>query len=272
MDELAKSSSGLPERVEAPRYCSYCGARLHPAFYFCLTCATPYKSMELVVTPARPKELTDGELIAKKAPNVAPLFWTYFAVVVGMAIVSYFLFTEDRPDLALIFQSAALFVTTCVFGAIHWKSLAAQFKRVGFFHLAAWLGLLALVPLLAINYFYHGWLAREMGIEGGSPLGRLRESGLGEPALILFFCILPAVIEEIAFRGLVQHWLQIAVRPAVALLLASGLFTVLHFSILSAPYIFAVGLVLGWAKWKSGSLWPSMLIHGIHNLVVIEFF
>jgi membrane protease YdiL (CAAX protease family) len=83
---------------------------------------------------------------------------------------------------------------------------------------------------------------------------------------------LPAVIEEIAFRGLVQHWLHAAISPFRAMVLASALFTALHFSVLSAPYLFALGMVLGWAKWKTGSLYPSMLIHLVHNLVVLEFF
>ena len=116
MDELTRSSAGAVEPVAAPEYCQYCGSQLHPAFYFCLACATPYKSIEHVVAPARPKELTDGELIARKAPNVAPLFWTYFSVVVGTAILCVFLFRQERPELSLIFQSAALLVTTCVFG------------------------------------------------------------------------------------------------------------------------------------------------------------
>jgi len=143
---------------------------------------------------------------------------------------------------------------------------------LSFIALMGLLGLLALVPLLAINYTYHGWLLRELGAKSRWLPGRLRQLGLGEPGLIFFLCVFPAVLEEISFRGLVQHWLQIAVRPVRAIVLASCLFTVLHFSILSAPYIFAVGMVLGWVKWKTGSLYPGILIHFIHNLIVVEFF
>jgi membrane protease YdiL (CAAX protease family) len=46
----------------------------------------------------------------------------------------------------------------------------------------------------------------------------------------------------------------------------------MHFSIVSFPYLFALGVLLGWTKWKTGSLYPSMLIHFLHNLVVIEYF
>jgi membrane protease YdiL (CAAX protease family) len=56
-----------------------------------------------------------------------------------------------------------------------------------------------------------------------------------------------------------------------ALLIASALFMALHFSVLSAPYLLLVGMLLGWAKLKTGSLYPSMLIHFLHNFIVISF-
>jgi membrane protease YdiL (CAAX protease family) len=46
----------------------------------------------------------------------------------------------------------------------------------------------------------------------------------------------------------------------------------LHFSVMSAPYLFAVGMLLGWAKQKTGSLYPSIVIHFLHNFLVIAYF
>ena len=251
--------------------CQYCGAPLNPAYYFCLACATPYKHIDSVLPRLRSAPLTDAELIAKKAPHVAPLFWTYVAVVVGSTIVRHLLFQEERPGLGLLIQSFAIFVTTCIFGSIHWRCLAVQLRRAGLFHPAAWLGLLALAPLLLGNYFYHSWILRLTDVDFRR-LGELREYGLSEPTLIFCLCVLPAIVEETAFRGLIQHWLQVALSPFRALVLASALFTMLHFTVISAPYLFLVGMVLGWTKWKTQSLYPSMLIHFIHNLVVLEFF
>jgi len=265
-------TGGVPERQAPPEYCAYCGARLDPFYYFCPVCATPYKKVESVLPALRVAPPTDGQLIEKKAPHVTTVFWTYFAVVVGSAVLCFLMFEDDRLALRLLVQTVLLFVTTCVFASMHWPSLVVQFKRFGFGKPAALYGLLALVPVLAINYGYHGWIIRELGGERALPFDRLRESGLGEPALILFFCVFPAILEEIAFRGLVQHWLQIAIRPLRAMVLASFLFMVLHFSIISAPYLFGVGMLLGWVRWKTGSLYPSILIHFLHNLIVLEFF
>lgn len=271
MSEPAPQDS-LPQETAPGETCAYCGASLDPGYYFCLTCATPYKAVERVLPRPRPAYLGEGTLIAKKAPHVTPLFWTYFAVVVGAAVAGFALFQNEEPALTLVFQTGCLFITTCIFAALHWPSLVVQFKRFGFHNRAALIGFLVLPVLLLINYVYHGWVMRALGGEGSPLLSRLRESGLGEPALILLICASPAILEEIAFRGLVQHWLSIAIRPFHALVLASVLFTILHFSLVSAPYLFAVGMLLGWTKMKTGSLYPSMVIHFLHNLIVLEFF
>lgn len=252
-------------------YCEYCGAPLDPRFYFCSACASPYKSIEGVVTPARPTPLFEGELIRRKAPHVATVFWTYFTTVVCGAIVGYVLFQEDRPDLQLLLQSVCMLIVTCVFAVIFWPSLRVQLRQPGFLHPAAYAGLAILAPLLTINYLYTRFLMGVLDAEDLAPWGLLRDEGLSQATIVALFCVYPAVSEEIAFRGLVQHWLQAAIHPFRAIILASFLFATLHFSILSFPYLFAVGMLLGWTKWKTGSLYPSMLIHFLHNFVVIAF-
>jgi membrane protease YdiL (CAAX protease family) len=257
-----------PAAREPARRCAYCGAPLHPNFYFCLACATPYQGVEAVLPVPVPPYLSDGQLIARKAPGVWPLFWTYCGVILGSWILAL-AFRRDQQAIALVISSLAMLVATLVFGALHWPSLAVQLKRFGFFRWEAYAGLAALAPLLAVNYFYHGWLRSLVGERGESGLQSL---GLSWSAMVVLICVFPAVLEETAFRGLIQHWLQTAITPLKALVLASALFTALHCSLVSAPYLFAVGMLLGWVKQKTGSLYPSMLIHFLHNFVVLAFF
>ncbi len=255
-----------------PDRCPYCGAPLAKDYYFCLKCATPFQDVENVLPIVRPQRLTDGELVQMKAPHVHALFWTYFSVVFGAGLLSFVLEGSKHPEVTFVLSGAMILVTTCIFAAMHWSALTVQFKRFGFNQPAALWALLMLVPLLLVNYGYHEVFLKSFLPQDKSPFTGLRESGFGEAGIILFICLFPAVTEEIAFRGLVQHWLQIAIKPWHAMVFASFLFTVLHFSILSFPYLFLVGMLLGWAKWKTGSLYPSMLIHFLHNFVVIEFF
>ncbi len=272
MNEVVQSNAGDLARPEVPEYCNYCGSRLDPSFYFCLSCASPYKAYDSVISKPRIRRLTESELVTMKAPNVVPLFWTFFSVVVFTSLFSYMTFGNERPDLALILNAFTLGVTTCFFAVRHWPSLAIQFQRVGFLHPVAWAALALLVPMLYLNYGYHSWVVEQSGFRDVLLTDRLRELNLGSGTLLFLYCVLPAVTEEIAFRGLLQHWLQVALSPGRAVLFASLLFAVMHFSVISFPYLTLMGMLLGWAKLKTGSLYPSMLIHFLHNAIVLEFF
>jgi membrane protease YdiL (CAAX protease family) len=255
--------------AETLDHCRYCGCPLLEQFYFCVGCGMPYKSVALVLSPSIPVPPTTGKLIELKAPRVWPLFWSYFAVVVGAAVLGALINPHDITPLIII-NALALLSLTAVWGSMHWRSLAVQFKRPGFTSGWAWLCLAGLPVALGINFAWHGFLSQYLPEEPGSEFHSL-EQALGRGGVIVFICVLPAVLEEIAFRGLLQHWLQVALGPMMALVLASALFVVLHFSIVSAPYLMVVGLLLGLAKLKTGSLYPSILIHFLHNLAVVEF-
>jgi len=259
---------------DSPQFCRYCGSQLNPMFYFCLRCATPFKSVDGVIPPHRPRKLTAEELVELKAPRVWTLFWSYLGVLIGVFVAGELLFTVDRPDLKMLLADAAIFITTCVFATIYWRSLITQLKKFGFGHPVALLSLLLLIPTLLVGFAYSEmFIPRAVGeTEIEDWLQELRNSGMTDAALIVSICLIPAVTEEIAFRGLVQHWLAVAIQPLHALVLASALFAALHFNVLGFPYLFGVGMLLGWAKWRTGSLYPSMALHFLHNFAVIMVF
>jgi membrane protease YdiL (CAAX protease family) len=199
------------------------------------------------------------------------LFWVYVAVVLGSGLLALLLFGEQERGLVILMQEAALIAVTAVFAVLHWRALKAQLMKLsGLWHPAMGAGLLMLIPCLALNYGYSRLLVR-LGAPSPSMQDVFGELSRDPTSIILIVCVAPAVLEEIALRGLLQHWLQVALRPMSALILASALFAALHFSLVSFPYLFLVGMLLGWAKWKTGSLYPSMLLHFLHNLFVVEF-
>jgi membrane protease YdiL (CAAX protease family) len=250
---------------ETIRCCSYCGSPLNGSFYFCTACSTPYKHPETVLPAVAEPYLGDGTRIARKAPAAMRVFWTYFAVVVGSAIAGAIAFDSRDIGSRLILSTVAIAVTTCIVASIYWRSLAVQLKRVGFDSPWAYAGLGLLAPLLGLNYLYHVVFVQSLG-----HVDLLRTPQWSQWGLITVFCIFPAISEELAFRGLLQHWIQAALSPWRAVVVASALFAGMHFAPISFPYLFMVGMLLGWTKWKTQSLYPSMLIHFLHNLIVIE--
>ena len=265
-------SNGESDGITRCEHCSYCGSPLNYAFYFCTVCATPYRPVSEVIPPVAPRALTESELIKKRVPNVWRVFWSYAVVIFVVLLLDYALGGgEDRKVHTLIFGSTCIFLTTVAFEVIFWRSLVVQLKDVGFLRPQAWVGFLFLALLLAANYGYHLFFIYYLGEDSPSQCW-LNETGLNSTAVFVLICLIPGITEEIAFRGLIQHWLQTVLRPWRAIVLASFLFTALHLSVLTAPYVFLLGMLLGWTKWKCRSLYPSMLMHIVHNWVVVTVF
>jgi uncharacterized protein len=80
-----------------------------------------------------------------------------------------------------------------------------------------------------------------------------------------------AVIEEIAFRGLVYVTLRSVMRPWAAILLSAALFSGLHlYSVTATLSVFWSGVVLAWSFERYRSLLPGMVAHGIGNALAVS--
>ena len=87
------------------------------------------------------------------------------------------------------------------------------------------------------------------------------------PALLCKVCLAAPVVEELVFRGAIQHFLQ-PLGQWQAVFLQAVLFAVQHGSLAGALYALACGLALGWLADRTGHLWPGMLLHSVNNLLV----
>jgi membrane protease YdiL (CAAX protease family) len=87
---------------------------------------------------------------------------------------------------------------------------------------------------------------------------------------LLVIALLPALFEEILFRGAVQQTAVGLTRNAfVGILITSVLFSAIHFSVMGFLSRTALGLVLGYVFYYSKNLWLSILMHFINNAFVI---
>jgi uncharacterized protein len=258
---------GRDLQANRPAFCSYCNAELNPFYYFCLRCATPYTSAKSVLPPEQTPYINDRQRVALKAPHASALFWSYFSVIFFTYIIGAAFQIDDNPAELMILAAVLIALVTLIFGVMHWTALKVQFGRFGFNRWEAWAGVAAVVPmvLLALGYQYFIEMITPVECAGKS----IEDLGLSRGGVLLMFCVFPAITEEIAFRGLLQHWLRAAIGPQKALLIASALFAGLHLSIATFPVLFLMGMLMGWTKQRTGSLYPSMLIHFSYNLVII---
>jgi membrane protease YdiL (CAAX protease family) len=81
--------------------------------------------------------------------------------------------------------------------------------------------------------------------------------------------LLPAICEEIAFRGFILNGLRSRFHPWTAILLSSFLFALSHLNVFQFIPSFVLGVVLGLLAVRSSSVLPGMLFHLLHNTLVI---
>ena len=84
---------------------------------------------------------------------------------------------------------------------------------------------------------------------------------------VLFFtlAVLAPCFEELMFRGFLLPWSSDRWGAGWGLALSSLLFGFIHLQPWALPMLASLGLVLGLAVRKSGSLWTSILVHGCWN-------
>ncbi|MCH7994668.1 MAG: ABC transporter permease subunit [Planctomycetes bacterium] len=91
---------------------------------------------------------------------------------------------------------------------------------------------------------------------------------------LLLVAVVPAVCEELLFRGFFLSGLMKSARPATAILVSAAVFAVFHFLLFKFLVTAVLGVVFAYLCWRSRSILPGMVAHLLHNaigaLMVIE--
>ena len=89
---------------------------------------------------------------------------------------------------------------------------------------------------------------------------------------LLIIALIPAVGEELTFRGVLQQSLTRKMNPHVAIILSAAIFSFIHFQFYGFfPRMF-LGMLLGYIFYISGSLWPCILMHFVNNGTVVVLY
>lgn len=87
---------------------------------------------------------------------------------------------------------------------------------------------------------------------------------------VFIIALLPAIGEELCFRGVLQRiFIRMVRNPIGGILLTAFFFSALHFQFEGfLPRLF-LGILLGAFYWYSGSLWTSILAHFVNNALQV---
>ncbi|MEM1093950.1 MAG: type II CAAX endopeptidase family protein [Bacteroidota bacterium] len=82
---------------------------------------------------------------------------------------------------------------------------------------------------------------------------------------LLTVAVTPAICEELIFRGYLQRNLDRVVPAAVSIVIIGILFGAYHLRFSQVLPLSVLGIYFAYVTWRTGNLWPAILIHFLHN-------
>lgn len=87
---------------------------------------------------------------------------------------------------------------------------------------------------------------------------------------LFLIALIPAISEELLFRGLLQNLLSKATRNVwIGISLSAFLFAIIHFQPFNFLPIFVLGFCYGLVAAYTGSLWIPMVLHFLNNAITL---
>ncbi len=205
------------------------------------------------------KEISEKILVPENANMVRLVQFLSTFVMFGLPAFLYAKISHKRPLMHLGFKSK----TTIVQAALVIIIMIACLPLVG--------ALTELTEALPFSKeMFEKFKAAEVEYNDQiSIIGKM--DSFPEFLLSLFMlAILPAVFEEVMFRGAVQNLLsRWWMMPVLAIIVTSLLFSLVHFSYLGFLSRAVLGFVLGWMFYRTGNIWLSIIAHAANNAVAL---
>jgi uncharacterized protein len=217
------------------------------------------------------------------------LLWGLFvfaAMFVGqIAVVVYFVLRQQGPiDVAAAIHvlgdglTISISVITGLPAVLAALWVAIRLSRTPFADYLAlrwtsWTNVL--IGVVALFVLVMGWdlVSRLTGREVTPGfMGEVLESARADSALwllVIAFCVAAPITEEFFARGfLYRGWSETALRPGGAILLSALVWTALHlqYDWFFLGEVFSIGLLLGYLRYRSHSIWLTAVLHGLNNL------
>lgn len=133
----------------------------------------------------------------------------------------------------------------------------------------------ALIPLIFFGTFFGLSFVNDLfidflGIFGYNQIPTVlpEKTPLNVALSIVFICLIPAVVEELLFRGVLINGLK-NMGNLWAVMLSGLLFSLYHTSPAQTIYQFIIGVIYGVVALHSQSVIPTIILHFFNNFVIV---
>ena len=134
------------------------------------------------------------------------------------------------------------------------------------------------IGIAAMVVMVEGWdlLSKATGHEVTAGfMGDIMKSVMSDGVLwlaVLAFAVVAPLTEELLARGfLYRGWSESFLRVPGAIVLSALVWTAMHvqYDLFFLGEVFSIGLVLGYVRYRSQSIWLTTLLHGLNNLAAL---
>jgi membrane protease YdiL (CAAX protease family) len=171
----------------------------------------------------------------------------------------------------LLVTQVALAVLTIVFKNFMMKALAPLFRWRSFAVSKALVyGIAAMMFAVVVNLVI-AWLNKSIFNEDVHFFRSFSHLDYPRLSMILLVAILPALFEELAYRGIILHSLLKLADERQAIHISAFLFAIIHMSFISMFWLVPFAIWLGNVRIRERTIWFSVLIHFCFNLTACLF-
>jgi hypothetical protein len=90
--------------------------------------------------------------------------------------------------------------------------------------------------------------------------------------VVIVAAAVPAICEEVMFRGFIQKSFEFKLKPFTSALVTAIFFGIYHFNPYALIPLIGLGLYFGFAAYKSGSIFVPISLHFINNFMAVIFY
>lgn len=211
------------------------------------------------------------------APQVLGIALMLVIMIVGaIAGVQYEQAIANPIVLALVALSAQ-FCFVILFFVYNHKTKTNWLKATGLNKKPNWINILVCVAISAICIFgFNGIVGlfdafvNLIGYNTASSWPIPIDNGWWFVVNLVGLAILPAIFEELLFRGIILNGLK-SYGKWTAIFGSAGLFALLHGNIGQLVYPFILGVILGYIVYKTGNVLYSIIIHLLNNMFSVIY-
>jgi len=145
------------------------------------------------------------------------------------------------------------------------RTFALRRPRWTYLAAAVAIGLSAWIPTHELFVVQRDVVADPAGVEAMNEAILKAFKSLPVVSVFVFAAFVPALCEELFFRGFLFGGLRTAMRPWAAIVCSGVAFAVFHFLVFRFLATALLGVLFAWMCWRSRSIWPGVLAHVLHN-------